>query len=76
MQKVKKIELEHKRLLTEYNAILIALATVTIGIGGLVYTATSNIFTTLFSLTITFLILNSEKDSKSKELHNKAQEIQ
>ena len=74
--KIKKIELEHKKLLTEYNSILVALATVTIGIGGLTYSITSNIFLTIFSLTTTFLILNSEKESKPKELKNKVQEIE
>ncbi len=39
-QKIKKIELEHKKLLAEYNSILIALASVTIGITGLIYTLT------------------------------------
>ena len=76
MQKTKKIELEHKKLITEYNAILIALATVTIGMTGLAYTITNNILLSLFNLTITFPILNAEKERKSEELNKKAQEIE
>ena len=75
IQKVKKIELKYKKLLTEYNAILIALATVTMGIGGLVYTITNNILLSLFGLAMSFLILNTEKYSKSQELDNKINEL-
>ncbi len=75
MQKIKKIELQHKKLLAEYNAILVALATFTIGLGGLIYTLTKDIFLSLTSLIMIYLILNNEKDRKSQELNNKINEI-
>lgn len=74
-QKIKKIELEHKKLLAEYNSILIALASVTIGITGLIYTLTKNTILSLVGLVIIFLILSSERENKSKELNKKVQEI-
>ncbi|MEK6952405.1 MAG: hypothetical protein AABX29_05295 [Nanoarchaeota archaeon] len=73
--KIKKIELEHQKLLTEYNAILIALATMTLGVGGLIYTLTENILLSLVGLSLIFFILNSEKESKSKEVDDKVKEI-
>ena len=76
MQKNKKIELEHKKLITEYNAILISLATITIGIGGLAYTITNKTIISLFGIGISFLIINSEKESKSQELNEKVQEVE
>jgi len=73
--KVKKIELQHKKLLAEYNAILIALASVTLGTPGLIYTLTKDTFLSLTGLTMVFFILNSEKESKSLELDIKINEI-
>ena len=72
---VKKIELQHKKLLAEYNAILIALASVTLGTAGLIYTLTKDTFLSLTGLTIVFFILNSEKESKSLELDIKINEL-
>ena len=74
-QEIKKIELEHKKLLAEYNSIFIALASVTLGTAVLIYTLTKNIILSLVGLAIIFLILSSEKESKSKEISNKVQEI-
>ena len=56
-QKIKRIELQYKKLIAEYNAILISLATVTIGIAGLVYTLTNNILLSLTGLTLIFIML-------------------
>lgn len=68
MQGIKKIELEHKKLLAEYNAILLALVSTTIGIATLLYMLTKDIKISLIGLILSFLILNSEKESKSNEL--------
>lgn len=74
-QKIKKIELEYQKILTEYNAILIGIASATIGMGALLYTLTKKPEISIAAFMFTFLILSSEKDNKSKELDNKVKEI-
>lgn len=66
MQKDKKIELEHKKLLTEYNAILISLTTVSIGIGGLAYTITNNIIISFLVWPSVFLSLIVKRKANLK----------
>lgn len=75
-EKNEQIELEYRKLLQEYNAILLALFTVPLGIMGLSFNATRNIALTLLFGGMIYLFLNSYKDDKSIELENKVLEIQ
>ncbi len=70
-----RLELEYRKLITEYNATLIALASVPLAIGGLIYNSTRDILFTFVSLFIAYLILNTVKNDKSEELDNKVKEL-
>lgn len=70
-----KIKLEYQKLITEYNALLIALASATIGFAALIYTLTKDNLLSLTGLIITFIIINSEKEDKSNQLGSKIKEL-
>ena len=74
-QKIKRIELEHKKLIAESNALLLALASVTLGTAAFIYTLTSNSILSLIGLALVLFIINSEKENKSKEIENKVNEL-
>ena len=75
-EKNKQIELQHRKLLQEYNAILIALITVPVGMMGLSFTITNSVATTIFIGVMIFIAINSFKEDKSTELDKKSQEIE
>ncbi len=65
-----KFELRYRKLLQEYNALLIAISSVSLGIAGLSYTLTKDIISTFFLTSISVIFLYSIKEDKSKELDN------
>lgn len=69
------VDLEYKKLLQEYNAWLIALISVTLGLLGFIYNSTKDISIALFWSVITVIVLNSKRENKSGELKNKIEEI-
>ena len=73
-QENKQVELIYRKLLQEYNAILIALFTVSLGAMGLSYTITQNIALTILFGGVVYLFLNSYKEDKSKEIDSRIQE--
>lgn len=75
-EKNKQIGLQFRKLLQEYNALLIALFTVPPGMMALTFNITKDIVSTFFIGGIVYLSLNSHKIDKSDELNDKVQEIQ
>lgn len=73
--KIKQIELEYKKLITEYNGLFIAMITLLIGTATLIYSLSHNIFFTLACFTISMLLLNSECKSTDKKLKSKIKEL-
>jgi xanthine/uracil/vitamin C permease (AzgA family) len=68
------IDLEYKKLLQEYSAILIAMFSITIAFMALIYTITDDISLTFISGILTYLILNQQKENKEIELEHKINE--
>ncbi len=70
-----KLELQYRKLLQEYNAILISLFSVPLGMMGLALSMTKNITITFLFGGVVYLFINSIKEDKSRELNDKIQEI-
>ncbi len=68
-------DLEYKRLLQEYSAILIALYSMTIGILGFTYKLTGDITLTTIAGGISYLILNTLRKTKKDELDKKVNKL-
>lgn len=75
MQKNKKIEFEYKKLITEYNALLLTLASATIGFGVFLFTLTKNIASSIIGFVLFFIIVNDFKEEKSKQIKRKINEF-
>lgn len=79
MQKIRfeknALDLEHRKLLSEYNALLVAMASVTLGIAGLIYTLVRDMYLSLIGLSATYIILDLLRSDKSNELNKKAAQI-
>ncbi len=74
-EKNSRIEFQYKKLLQEYNAILIAMFTVPLGTMGLAFNITKDIIFTFLSGGVFYLFLDSYRYEKSTELINKAEEV-
>ncbi len=68
------IDLEYRKLLHEYNAILIAITSVTIGVLAFVYNTTKNLTFSLIVVGVTYIVLDSKKEEVSQKLNFKIKE--
>lgn len=69
------IELEYKKLLSEYSALLIALASVTLGVAGLIYTLKHDAKLSLFGLMFTYFVITVLRQEKAEELNRKTEQL-
>ena len=65
------LELRYKKLLTEYNALLLAMGTITLGLLIFSYNITSNLAVSIFVSILTFQFLSAKKI----EIEDKLEEI-
>ncbi len=68
------IDLEYKKLLHEYNAYLIAMTSVTIGLLAFAYNITKDLFSSLTLVVIVYLALDSRREEVSQKLNLKIKE--
>ena len=68
------IDLEYRKLLHEYNAILIAITSVTIGILVFVYNTTRNVAFSLIVVGIVYIVLDLKREEISQKLNLKIKE--
>lgn len=68
------IDLEYKKLLQEYSALLIAMFSITVAFMALIYTITTDISLTFIGGVLTYLVLNQQKENKEIELEQKINE--
>ncbi len=62
------IDLEYRKLLHEYNATLIAITSVTIGLLAFVYNVTKNLLFSFMVIGIVYVILDSKREEVSQKL--------
>ena len=68
------IDLEYRKLLYEYNATLIAITSVTLGLLAFVYNTTKNLLFSFIVIGITYIVLDSKREEVSQKLNLKINE--
>lgn len=68
------IDLEYRKLLHEYNATLIAITSVTIGLLAFVYNVTKNLLFSFMVIGVVYIILDSKREEFSQKLYSKIKE--
>ncbi|MBI2128603.1 hypothetical protein HYU07_00035 [Candidatus Woesearchaeota archaeon] len=68
------IDLEYRKLLHEYNAVLIATTSVIIGLPAFIYNVTKDLLSSLIIAAVIWLILNSKREEVAQKLDLKVNE--
>lgn len=68
------IDLEYRKLLHEYNATLVAITSVTVGVLAFFYNITKDLLSSFIIVSIIFLALDSKREEISQKLNLKINE--